>query len=108
MKEQNILAFFDTLEGAEKCQHDLRKRGFDVVQIDSVPTDMGDEVLSHAPLVNWGRYGYDVGRLDDKWTAAGSWQEHGLNAGAWLLTAVVPQGDRDHAAEIIQKSGGQL
>ena len=108
MEERNILAFFRTLEEAEKCQQKLRDRGFDVVQIDSVAADMGTQVPSHSPLVDWGRYGYDVGRLDDKWTASGAWLEHGLSVGVWILTAVVPPEDQDDASTIIQASGGQF
>ncbi|SMC06531.1 hypothetical protein SAMN00768000_2869 [Sulfobacillus thermosulfidooxidans DSM 9293] len=108
MEEKNILAFFRSLEQAQRCQEALRHQGFDVIQIDAVPADMGNEILNHAPLVDWGRYGYDIGRLDDKWTASGAWTHQGLSVGAWILTAVVPASDRDHVAHTITEFGGQL
>ena len=108
MKEKSVLAFFRSLEQAQHCERALRHQGFDVLQIDSVPGDMGTEALDHAPLVDWGRYGYDLGRLDDKWTASGSWSHNGLSVGAWVLTAVVPQADRDQVAHVVKEFGGEL
>lgn len=110
MPEKNLLASFANLEAAKRCQHELRQQGFDVVQVDDL-TPKGDAALPHAPLVEWGRYGYQADRIDDKWTSPGSWTDShtGLIEGAaWLLTAVVPAEEAARAAHIIEQYGGSL
>ncbi len=109
MPEKNLLASFANLDAAKKCQAALKNAGFPVVQVDNLdPTNMD---LPHAPLVEWGRYGYQADRLDDKWTDASSWQDShtGLIEGAsWLLTAVVDADRAGEAAHIIEQYGGSL
>jgi hypothetical protein len=110
MPEQNILAAFSDLSTAKHCQNALRDEGYDVVDVDSLNRSDSDP-LFQAPLVNWGREGYQVGRLQDKWTSSASWTNspNGLIAGAaWLLTAVVPNEDADHVRRVIQQYGGSL
>ncbi|MCY0898323.1 MAG: hypothetical protein OWU33_05205 [Firmicutes bacterium] len=110
MPEKNLLASFATLSAAQQCQQALRDRGFDVVQVDHL-TAPGGDTLPHMPLVEWGRYGYQTDRLDDKWTSAAAWNDgaDGLLTGAsWLLTAVVPAADAETAAQIIKQHGGNL
>ena len=107
MEETNLLAFFQSLEDAEKCQYQLRDRGFDVVQIDRVSANMSREGLIETSLVNWGRHDYNPERLDDKWTLGDFWED-GKSAEAWILTAVVSKDDGDDAAKIIRQFGGQF
>lgn len=109
MSERNLLASFAHLEAAKRCQQALHDKGFDVVQVDDLDPVNND--LPHAPLVEWGRYGYQQDRLDDKWTSSSSWTDSqtGLIAGAaWLLTAVVPAEKAGEAAHIIEQYGGSL
>lgn len=106
--EVNLLATFTLPENAHHCQDALRDLGFEIVQIDRMSPGPG--MVNHAPLVEWGRYGYQPDTLDDKWTAASAWEnEGGLIAGeSWLLTAVVPDQDVDQARQTIERYGGQL
>ena len=109
MPEKNLLASFANLESARRCHDALRQAGFDVVQVDDLNPPQND--LPHAPLVEWGRYGYQPDRLDDKWTDSSSWTNSstGLIEGAsWLLTAVVPGERADEAVHIIEQYGGSL
>lgn len=109
MPEKNLLASFARLESAKQCQDALYQAGFKVVQVDDL--DPGTLDLPHAPLIEWGRYGYQPRPLDDKWTSASSWQDSytGLDEGAaWLLTAVVPAEKAGQAAHIIEQYGGKL
>lgn len=107
--QKNLLARFALLEKAQACRDTLRAKGFDIVQIDNIPSAGSSQLENLGPLVEWGRYGYDVDRLDDKWTAASAWgQQDFLGGEDWLLTAVVPT-DRAHEADqIIRQHGGQL
>ncbi|MCY0880280.1 MAG: hypothetical protein OWU84_15260 [Firmicutes bacterium] len=110
MPEKNLLASFASLEAAKDCQAALRQAGFDVVQVDRVNAP-GGEALPHMPLVEWGRYGYQTDRLDDKWTSAAAWDDSDsglLEGGAWLLTAVVPAENAAEAHAIIARHGGAL
>lgn len=111
MPEKNLLASFQNLEAAKKCQNALRQAGFDVVQVDDIQPGSQGGTLPHAPLVEWGRYGYQTDRLQDKWTSSSSWTDShtGLIEGAaWLLTAVVPAEGAERAAHIIEQYGGSL
>ncbi len=111
MPEKNLLASFQSLEAAKKCQDALRQAGFDVVQVDNIQPGNQGGTLPHAPLVEWGRYGYQTDRLQDKWTSSSSWTNShtGLIEGAaWLLTAVVPAEGAEKAAHIIEQYGGSL
>ncbi|MHB1610295.1 MAG: hypothetical protein ACYCOU_11890 [Sulfobacillus sp.] len=108
-RETNLLARFTSLERAQACRDALRDQGFDIVQIDNIPSLDGSQLLNQSPMVEWGRYGYEYERLDDKWTAASSWDHHGLTDGEdWLLTAVVPHEETAQAIETIRKFGGKL
>ncbi len=108
-KEINLLARFTILERAQACRDALRHQGFDVVQIDNIPSMESSQLLSHAPMVEWGRYGYEYGRLDDKWTMPAAWDHQGLGYGEdWLLTAVVPHDGAVKASAIIKEFGGKL
>ena len=111
MPDKNILASFSSLETAQKCQDHLRHLGFDVVQVDNIGSS-DSTLLPHTPLVEWGRYGYQTDRLDDKWTAASSFEyrKTGLagGGGGWLLTAVVPAERAGTAAHIIEQYGGSI
>ncbi|NMP22278.1 hypothetical protein [Sulfobacillus harzensis] len=109
MPEKNLLASFANLEAAKKCQDALYAAGFDVVQVDDLDPARMD--LPHAPNIQWGRYGYQPRRLDDKWTDASSWQDSHtglIEGGAWLLTAVVPAERAADAVHIIEQYGGSL
>lgn len=109
MPEKNLLASFASLEDAKRCQEALREAGFDVVQVDDLQEPQSP--LPHAPLVQWGRYGYQTDRLQDKWTSPSSWDDSStglIEGAAWLLTAVVPAEDAEHAAHIIHQYGGSL
>lgn len=109
--EKNLLASFRDLASAKHCQQTLREEGFDVVEVDDLAPTGDNDPLPHAPLVQWGRRGYQTGRLQDKWTSSSSWTDShsGLIAGAaWLLTAVVPAEDAERAARIIEQYGGSL
>ena len=111
MSEKNLLASFQNLEAAKKCQDALREAGFDVVQVDDLEPGNQAGTLPHTPLVQWGRYGYQTDRLQDKWTSSSSWTDShtGLIEGAaWLLTAVVPAEGAAKAARIIAQYGGSL
>lgn len=106
--EKNLLASFTLFEQAEACQTELRRQGFDVVQIDDIPSL--NQTLPHTPMVEWGRHSYEPDMLDDKWTAASAWDNpEGLIYGeGWLLTAVVPSEKSHEAARIIEQHGGKL
>lgn len=108
MPEKNLLASFASLESAKRCQDALHDAKFQVVQVDDLdPT--GD--FPHTPLVEWGRYGYQAGRLDDKWTDSSSWMNSRtgmIEGAAWLLTAVVPAERAGEAAHLIEQYGGSL
>lgn len=108
-REVNLLATFTMPENARHCQEALREQGFEIIQLDRVGSNV-DTPLNHFPLVEWGRYGYQPNVLDDKWTAASSWDnEGGLIAGeSWLLTAVVPDEDAPRARQVIEEHGGTL
>lgn len=111
MPEKNLLASFSDLNAAQQCQQALRDQGFDVVQVDDLAPPGANDPLPHSPLVQWGRYGYQVRRLDDKWTSPSSWMQSQtgmIEGAAWLLTAVVPAEDADRAVDIIQQYGGSL
>jgi len=111
MPEKNLLASFANLETAQNCQSALRDQGFDIVQVDDITPLGGTTALPHAPLVEWGRYGYQTDRLDDKWTSSSSWNDShtGLIEGsAWLLTAVVDAERASEAARIIEQYGGSV
>ena len=108
-KEINLLARFTMLERAQACRDALRHNGFDVVQIDNIPSMESSQLLNHAPMVEWGRYGYEYDRLDDKWTMPAAWDHQGLGYGEdWLLTAVVPHDGAAKATAIIKEFGGKL
>ncbi|MDA8198149.1 MAG: hypothetical protein M0Z54_01785 [Thermaerobacter sp.] len=107
-REVTLMARFDRPEQAERAAQALRAAGFDIVQLaDGAPG--GPEPVG-APLVEWGRYGYQMGALDDKWTTAAAWENPlGLTLGSGtLLTAVVPSADRQRAAQVIEAAGGRL
>ena len=106
-REINLMAQFTLPERARQCAEDLRAQGFDIVQVDSV--DSGAlQRLDQFPVVEWGRYGYQPSTVDDKWTAASSWDNPtGLIDGeSWLLTAVVEEEDGDRARTTIRQHGG--
>lgn len=108
--ERNILASFTDPEHAYTCARALRAQGFDVVEVDDLPTTGSDPAgLPHAPMVDWGRYGYREDVLDDKWTAPSSWSHDGLVVGeGWLLTAVIPAERYEEAAAIVRRAGGRF
>lgn len=108
--EVNILATFTLPERAQAAADDLRAAGFEIVQIDRVPSQSPVPPLDHTPVVEWGRYGYQPNVLDDKWTAASSWENgSGLIDGeSWLLTAVVESDDEVRARGIIRQHGGTI
>lgn len=111
MPEKNLLASFSSLSAAKHCQQDLRDQGYDVVEVSDLAPSGEQDPLPHAASVEWGRYGYQPRRLDDKWTSPSSWSnsQSGLIEGAaWLLTAVVPASDADHVAHVIEQYGGSL
>lgn len=111
MPEKNLLASFSDLQAAKHCQDSLREQGFDVVQVDVLDAPGDNDPLSQTSLVEWGRYGYQSRRLDDKWTSSASWtnSQTGMIEGAqWILTAVVPADDAPRVAEVIQQYGGSL
>lgn len=105
----NILATFTLPERAQAAADDLRAAGFEIVQVDRVPSETPDP-LKHGPVVEWGRYGYQPNVLDDKWTAASSWDNaSGLIDGeSWLVTAVVDAADQSRAEKIIRRHGGRI
>lgn len=108
-REVNLLAQFTFPEHAEACAQALRDHGFDVIQIDQVPSHQ-TRFVDHTPVVEWGRYGYQPNLIDDKWTAASSWDNpDGLIGGqTWLLTAVVEEDAADTVRKIIAHHGGTL
>jgi hypothetical protein len=111
LSEQNLLAAFRDLAAAQHCQDALREQHFDVVEVSHLDSTQSPDILPHAPLVQWGRYGYQARRLDDRWTSPASWTgvTPGVDdGGAWLLTAVVPAEDAQCAARIIKEYGGSL
>jgi hypothetical protein len=111
LPEKNLLASFSDLQAAKHCQDALRDEGFDVVEVDSISPAGDQDPLPHAPAMQWGRYGYQPRRLDDKWTSPSSWlnSSTGLIEGShWLLTAVVPAEDAEHVAHVIHQYGGSL
>lgn len=106
-REATLLATFNFAEDARRAADTLRGAGFDVVQVAAAagrPDPVGE------PLVEWGRCGYEARALDDKWTSAAAWDNAlGLDiGGGTLLTAVVPEGDRARAAQLIKEAGGRL
>ncbi len=107
--DKNLLARFTLLENAQACRAALRDKGFHIVQIDNIPSLGSSQLQNQTPLVEWGRYGYEFDRLDDKWTAPSSWGNQDLiDAEDWLLTAVVPLDRAGEVAETIRTHGGQL
>jgi len=112
LDERNILATFTDYKRAEQCQKALHQAGFAIVQIDQVSSEDPDRLnqLSTMPMVEWGRYGYQPDTLDDKWTAASSWDNpEGLIWGeSWLFTAVVPESRGDEAEHLIRQFGGHI
>ncbi len=111
MPEKNLLASFSDLRAAKHCQQALRDQGFDVVDVNILAPYSGDSLLPHAPLVEWGRSGYQVDRLQDKWTTGSAWtdsQTGMIEGGSWLLTAVVPADGAERAAHVIKQYGGSL
>ena len=109
MPTKNLLASFANLDNAKRCQNRLNDEGFDIVQVDDLDPLNND--LPHAPLISWGRYGYQQAQLEDKWTSSSSWTDShtGLIEGAaWILTAVVPAEGAQKAARIIEQYGGKL
>ncbi|CAB1128738.1 conserved protein of unknown function [Candidatus Hydrogenisulfobacillus filiaventi] len=111
MGYRNLLATFTFPEHAYACEQALRGAGFDVVQVDYVPSTPPD-ALNHAPAVEWGRQGYQPEVLDDKWTAASAWDHQGppglIDGESYLLTAVVPEEDARRAETLIRQHGGRL
>lgn len=107
-REVTLLASFDRPEQAQRAADALRAAGFDIVQLADGASASAEPV--GAPLVEWGRYGYQMGALDDKWTTAAAWEDPlGLTlGGGTLLTAVVPSADRPRAAHVIEAAGGRL
>lgn len=107
--DKNLLARFTLLEKAQACRSELWDQGFRTVQIDNIPSLESSQLQNQAPLVEWGRYGYQFDQMDDKWTAASSWGNDGLIGGDdWLLTAVVPQDRASDVADIIRQHDGRL
>jgi hypothetical protein len=106
--EHTILARFTLPEQAHRALHRLQEAGFETVAVDAIDEAPTDAVA--APQVEWGRYGYEPGRIDDKWTTAAAWDnELGLNwGGGILLTAVVPGDRRAEAERLIEEAGGTL
>lgn len=107
-QEQTLLAHFTFPEQAEKARDALVEAGVDVVQVDRVGPAGGAHPI---PLVEWGRYGYELEGLDDKWTSAAAWddrlQRSGVDAGEAVLLTVVVDGERAGAArDIIRRFGG--
>lgn len=104
--EINILARFTFVERAEACQQALRANGFEVVQLDPITLDAEEPY----PVAEWGRFGYQVDAIDDKWTLASAWDNAtGLIFGEdWLLTAVVEASDAERARKLIRDYGGIL
>lgn len=108
-REVTLLATFTLPEDAETCRDALYRAGLDVVQV--APVASGPRAPTEPALVEWGRYGYQPDVLDDKWTAASSWDwaNEGLIGGeGWLLTAVVPEEAAAQARTIIRRYGGHL
>ena len=106
-RDVTLMASFDRPEQAERAADALRAAGFDIVQL---ADGAGRPEPVGAPLVEWGRSGYHMGALDDKWTTAAAW-ENPLGwtlGGGTLLTAVVPSADRPRAAQVIEAAGGRL
>ena len=105
-QESAILARFTFADRAEAVRDALRAHGFDVIDIRR-PEDEQPPAGPTA-LVEWGRYGYALTSLDDKWTSAASWDNAlNLNLGeAVLLTAVVPKDRADEVRRIIRDGGG--
>lgn len=111
--EKNFLASFNSYDSARTCQQALQQQGFDVVQVDDIPSGPAASAgeLPHAAQVEWGRHGYQADTLDDKWTAASSWDQSAtglIEGGGWLLTAVVPAERAHEASTIIHKHGGKV
>ncbi len=103
MNEKNLLAFFARLEDAQECQNTLRQKGFDVVQVDPIPSQSTYDTLNNAPQLSWEQLGYGADTA-----GMSTWGGQGMNADSWLLTAVVPAVERDSVAKIITRLGGQL
>ncbi len=107
--EKNLLARFALLEKAQACRDALYAKEFDIVQIDNIPSLGSSQLQNQVPLVEWGRYGYEFDRMDDKWTATSAWANSDVVDGDdWLLTAVVPTDRAGEVADIIRQHDGQL
>lgn len=111
MPEKNLLAAFSTWAAAQDCQRALFEAGWDIVEVAPVNPLVNPQHLARAPLVEWGRLGFQPWRLDDKWTSSANWTDSyadQIRGATWLLTAVVPADDADRAADVIQQYGGSL
>lgn len=108
-QEINLLAQFTFPERAQDCADALQRHGFDVVQIDQLPSEAGPQ-RAQVPVVEWGRYGYQPNIVDDKWTQTSSWDnpQGFIDGEAWLLTAVVDEDAVELARHIIKAHGGIL
>lgn len=110
MTERTILASFAVRDQAVRCEEALRQEGFDVVQVDDMTMGSLPSAFWQGPVVEWGRYGYQPGMLDDRWTSASDWPPAVRPPGGdeWILTAVVPEEQGDHATRLIARYGGRL
>ncbi len=105
MEEKNLLAFFPKIEDAQECQSRLRHEGFDVVQIDPIPTQSAYDTLNNTRMLEGSILLEDVLATG---ADSANLASQGIIADAWLFTAVVPAAERDRVARIISDHGGQL
>jgi hypothetical protein len=122
MKERNILAGFHGLDDAEKAAEQLRKAGFQTVQVDPLQQYPGEGVVQvinpitgRIPSLGTLTLGADFpsGR-DASVLAAADPSASGMADAPYaddatvLLTAVVPEERGDEAVQIIRAHGGEV
>lgn len=122
MKERNILVGFHGLDQAEKAAEQLRKAGFQTVQVEPIEQYPGEGVqrvtnpiTGRFPSLGTLTLGADFpsGR-DASVMAAADPSASGMSDAAnadfahVLLTAVVPEDRGDEAVQIIRTYGGEV
>ena len=118
---RSILAGFDSAEAAQRAAGELRRMGFESVQVDRVSLYPGEDLEGRQQPLS-GRIqslasltlGVDVDDPDQGAARAADPAASGLASGPlaqqwpYLLTAVVPEEQADHAAEVVRRHGGHL
>jgi hypothetical protein len=121
LKERNILAGFRTIDAANNAAEQLRKAGFDTVQVDTIGQYPGDGVEKRMNPITGDIPG--LGNLtlgadfpnarDSSVLAAADPAASGMSDGGQdtvglsvLVTAVVPEERGDEATDMLRSHGG--